>query len=105
VLIARGDALLATGDVTAARLMYRRAADAQSVAGTVAMGMTFDPGLLAQIRVQGLAADPQLAAMWYQRAAGLGSPEAVRLLRELRDEDAERTGLSVSATHRSDPGR
>ncbi len=88
VLIARGDGLLASGDVTAARLMYRRAADAHSVAGTVAMGMTFDPTLLAQIRVQGLAADTQLAAMWYQRAVALGSSDAVRLLRQLDDKAA-----------------
>ncbi len=105
VLIGRGDSLLAIGDVTAARLMYRRAADAQSVAGIVAMGMTFDPKVLAEIGVQGLGADRQQAAMWYQRAAGLGSLEAVRLLRHLRDEGGEATELSASATHRSDPGR
>ena len=89
ILISRGDALLATGDVTAARLMYRRAADTQSIAGALAMGMTFDPKVLAQIGVQGLSADTQLAALWYQRAATLGSSDAVRLLRQLRSDDVK----------------
>jgi TPR repeat protein len=89
VLISRGDALLSTGDITAARLMYRRAADARSVTGVVAMGMTFDPKVLAQIGVRGLLADTSQAKMWYLRAAALGSPEAVRLLRQLQDEDAK----------------
>ncbi len=86
MLIARGDALLATGDITAARLMYHRAADTQSMAGALAMGMTFDPKLLAQIGVQGLSADTQRAAIWYQRAVALGSSDAVELLRQLRNE-------------------
>jgi TPR repeat protein len=89
VLISRGDALLSTGDITAARLMYGRAADAQSVAGALAMGMTFEPKMLAQIGVQGLPADTQRAEIWYQRAAALGSSDAVRLLRRLRGEDAK----------------
>jgi TPR repeat protein len=87
VLISRGDALLSTGDVTAARLMYGRAADAQSVAGALAMGMTFEPKMLAQIGVQGMPADTQRAEIWYQRAAALGSSDAVRLLQLLRGED------------------
>ncbi len=89
VLIVRGDALLSAGDITAARLMYRRAADAQSVAGVVAMGMTYDPKVLAQIGVRGLPADTQTAEMWYQRAAVLGSSAAVRLLRQLHGEEAQ----------------
>ncbi len=85
VLIARGDALLSTGDVTAARLMYGRAAGSASAEGAVAMGMTFDPKVLSQYGVQGLQADPRQAAAGYQRAADLGSAEGLRLLRQLQD--------------------
>jgi TPR repeat protein len=84
VLIARGEALLASGDVTAARLMYSRAADSDSAEGAIAMGMTFDPKVLSQIGVLGPQADPQHAISWYQRAAALGSSEARRLLIQLR---------------------
>jgi TPR repeat protein len=84
MLIARGNALLASGDVTAARLMYSRAADSDSAEGAVAMGMTFDPKMLSQIGVLGPHADPQHAISWYQRAAALGSGEARRLLTRLQ---------------------
>jgi TPR repeat protein len=89
VLITRGDELLSTGDVTAARLMYSRAAAAASADGAAAMGMTFDPTILPRFGVQGLQADRQQATIWYQRAADLGSAEARQLLKQLRDAAAE----------------
>jgi hypothetical protein len=89
VLITRGDELLSTGDVTAARLMYGRAAAAASADGAAAMGMTFDPTILPRFGVRGLEADRQQATIWYQRAADLGSSEARQLLKQLRDAAAE----------------
>ena len=84
VLIARGDELLATGDVNAARLMYQRAATADSAEGAVAMGMTYDPRVLANIGVRGLVGDPQRAVTWYKRASDLGSPDGPRLIAQLQ---------------------
>jgi hypothetical protein len=83
VLLARGDALLATGDIVAARLMYERVAESNSATAAVALGMTYDPRFLAQIGVRGIAADPQRATIWYRRASALGSIVATRLLTRL----------------------
>ena len=88
-LITRGDELLSIGDVTAARLMYSRAAESASADGATAMAMTFDPNILPQLGVQGLQADPGQATIWYRRAANLGSSEARQLLKQLRDGAAE----------------
>ena len=76
--------MLATGDVSAARLMYQRAAGSNSAQGALAMGRTYDPRFLTQIGARGIAADPKQAVTWYLRAADLGSPEAPKLLEDLR---------------------
>ena len=83
MLVRRGDALLALGDVSAARLFYERAAAAGSGAAALAMGRTHDPGILAGLGVRGLRADREAAAAWYRRALGMGEPEAEALLRRL----------------------
>ncbi len=75
-MVRRGDALLQRGDVSAARLLYERAAAAGSGRAATAMGKTFDPTFLAGIGVSGTGADPALATRWYRRAAGLGDEEA-----------------------------
>ena len=84
MLLDRGNALLATGDLSAARAMYERAADADSGQAAAALGMTYDPRFLAQIGVQGMEPDPKRAIAWYQRASGLGSAEGQRLLIQLQ---------------------
>jgi TPR repeat protein len=83
ILLTRGNALLATGDVAAARLMYEHAARSYSGPAAIAMGMTYDPRFLAQIGAQGIAPDPQRAAIWYRHAADLGSAEGAQLLAQL----------------------
>jgi TPR repeat protein len=75
-MVRRGDALLQRGDVSAARLLYERAAAAGSGRAATAMGKTFDPTFLAGIGVSDTGADPALATRWYRRAAGLGDEEA-----------------------------
>lgn len=82
-LLARGDALLETGDIVAARLLYERAAASSSGRGALAAGMTYDPRFLAQIGSRGIAADPRAAAAWYRRASTLGEPQAALLLTRL----------------------
>jgi len=75
-LLARGDALIAIGDIAAARLVYQRAVTRGSELAATAMGKTYDPGFLGQIGAIGVLADPEAAAAWYRKAAALsgGNP-------------------------------
>jgi TPR repeat protein len=89
-LVRRGDAMLAIGDVSAARLLYERAADAGSGPAATAMGRSYDPAALAMLGVRGLRPDPEAAAFWYRRAMALGDPEAGPLARHLAGRNQER---------------
>jgi TPR repeat protein len=82
-LVRRGDAMLAVGDVSAARLLYERAASAGSGPAATAMGRTYDPTVLAALGVRGLRPDPATALTWYRRATALGDAEAEPLARRL----------------------
>lgn len=82
-LLARGDALFAVGDVSAARLCYERAAAGGSARAAAAVGKTYDPAFLATINVKGMEPDLGSAAAWYRQAAALGDHEAPALLRNL----------------------
>jgi len=75
-MVRRGDALLQYGDVSAARLLYERAASAGSARAATAMGKTFDAAVLAGIGAVGLSPDPALAALWYRRGLSLGDEDA-----------------------------
>ena len=82
-LVRRGDAMMAIGDVSAARLLYERAAAAGSGAAATALGRSYDPAALATLRVRGLRGDAAAAAAWYRRGVSLGDPEAMGLARRL----------------------
>jgi hypothetical protein len=83
-LLARGDDLLATGDVAAARLFYQRAAELGSAAAATAVGHTYDPAVLELLRVRGARGDAQMAAEWYRKAIAAGDRQAeIRLKRLL----------------------
>ena len=82
-MVRRGDALLQRGDVSAARLLYDRAAAAGSAHAATAMGKTYDATVLAGIGVVGLSPDPALAALWYRRGLSLGDEEARTRLQSL----------------------
>jgi TPR repeat protein len=82
-LRARGDALLATGDIVSARLFYERAAEGGDAQAALLAGQTFDPGFLARAGVRGVRGDRAQAAQWYHRAGALGSAEADRRLKIL----------------------
>ena len=47
--------MLALGDISAARLLYERAAALGSAKAATALGKTYDPAFLASIQVSGLA--------------------------------------------------
>jgi type II secretory pathway predicted ATPase ExeA len=80
ILLDRGAAMLATGDISAARLLYKRAADAGSAQAAVEIGKTYEPTFLANRRAIGIQADPSVAAGWYRRALSLGGTKAASLL-------------------------
>jgi hypothetical protein len=80
VLLRRGMDLIASGDISAARLVLRRAADANDAEAALALGATYDPFVLRKLRVYGLTADPAMARVWYEKAKELGSEAATRRL-------------------------
>jgi hypothetical protein len=83
MLVKRAEDFLKIGDIAAARLALRRAANSGHAPAALALGMTFDPFFLAEQGVLGFAAEPAQARSWYERAAELGSSEAPRRLERL----------------------
>jgi hypothetical protein len=84
-LLKRGKDLIATGDLVAARLTLRRAAEANNAEAALALGATYDPLVLRQLNVYGLAPDAAMARSWYEKAAKLGSSSASRRLEMLTE--------------------
>jgi hypothetical protein len=82
-LIKRGETFIANGDIAAARLLLRRAAEAGNARAALALGATYDPSVLKQLGVLGAAADIAQARAWYEKASELGSAEAPRRLEQL----------------------
>jgi TPR repeat protein len=93
VLLDRGAAMLAGGDLSAARKLYARAADNGSGPAAEEVGKTYDPSFLAGRHAVGIRPDPALAATWYRRAIGLGDAGAAELL--------ERVGADATAVNAS----
>jgi TPR repeat protein len=83
LLVARSQELISQGDVGAARILLRRAAEARDAGATLALGATYDPVMLTIIRAQGVAADPSMARDWYKKASEFGSQEAQERLDRL----------------------
>jgi hypothetical protein len=83
VLLKRGQELLHYGDLAAAQLMLRQAAEAKNAEAALTLGSTYDPVTLRELRVYGFSADVGMARTWYEKAKELGSPEAARRLDNL----------------------
>jgi hypothetical protein len=83
VLLKRGKDLITAGDLAAARLALRRAADANNAEAALALAATYDPLVLRELKVYGFTGDAAMARAWYQKAAELGSPAAPRRLEML----------------------
>ena len=77
IYLQRGNEFLANGNVASAREFYRRAANAESAQGALALGATYDPNYFDRLGIQGMLADPEMARKWYDRAAELGSKDAI----------------------------
>jgi TPR repeat protein len=88
MLVEHGERLMTSGDVVAARIVLRRAAESNDAAAALILGSAYDPVVLRQLNVRGLVADISTARSWYRRAKDLGSPEASRRLEVL--ESAEK---------------
>jgi hypothetical protein len=83
LLLDQGKQFFDVGDLIAARILFLRAAYAGDAAAAVAMGATYDPVVLADRGVRGVAADLDKARSWYERAREMGSPEGPRRLEML----------------------
>jgi hypothetical protein len=84
VLLKRGKDLIADGDISAARLILKRAADANNAEAALALAATYDPFVLRELKVYGFTPDAAMARVWYEKATELGSPAAPRRLEMLK---------------------
>lgn len=82
-LLTRGDAMLALGNVSAARLLYERAALAGSAIAAAATARTYDPEVLTSLGAIGIRGDAAAAANWYRRAVAMGETASAEPLRRL----------------------
>jgi hypothetical protein len=83
MLLKRGKDAFSTGDLAAARLLLRRAAEAGSAEAALALGATYDPLIIRRLGAIGAAPDAVQARQWYQKAVALGSPTASQPLAQL----------------------
>ena len=81
--VSRGNEMLASKDISAARKFYLYAANGGSAAAAMALARTFDPAYLAELGVVGLRPDLTLAEAWYRKAVVLGDPDAKARLQAL----------------------
>ena len=84
-LLKRAKGLLAIGDITSARLLLERAADAQEPEAALMLAGTYDPQVLGSQDMRSVTPDPAAARVWYQKAAQLGSADAKRRLGQLQN--------------------
>ncbi len=83
-LLKRGQELFETGDLSSARLLLRRAAEARDPRAALILAATYDPIVLKELGVYGSAPDVAMAQAWYEKAKEFGSREAPRRLELLR---------------------
>ena len=82
-LLKRGQQLAASGDIAAARLTLRPAAEARNAQAALALGATYDPVVLRSLGIMGVTPDAAMARGWYEKAKEYGSAEAPRRLEML----------------------
>ena len=79
-LLKRGQQLAASGDIAAARLTLRPAAEARNAQAALALGATYDTVVLYSLGIFGVPPDKAMARSWYEKAKEYGSAEAPRRL-------------------------
>jgi TPR repeat protein len=84
LMMKTGADLIASGDFSAARLMYRRLAEDGEPRAAFALAETYDPLVLGKLKISmGITPDVALAQSWYEKAKELGSDAAPERLRRL----------------------
>jgi hypothetical protein len=68
-LVAKGNALLDSGDIIAARQFFTQAAELGNAEGSFGVARSYDPKVFAKLNVVGLQPDEKVAAEWYKKAA------------------------------------
>jgi len=81
-MLARASELLSHGDVAAARLLLRRAAQRDNAQAALELAGTYDATVLRRFGSFS-DADPAQAREWYRKAAQLGSADAAERLRQM----------------------
>jgi hypothetical protein len=84
-LMRQGQQAMTGGDISAARVAFRRLADAGNAAAALALAETYDPSYLAEQGVIGLSGDRATAKQLYERARALGATEADGMLARLAE--------------------
>ena len=84
-LLKRAKGLLAIGDITSARLLLERAADAQEADAALMLAGTYDPQVLGAQDMRSITPDPAMARLWYEKAIQLGSSDAKRRLSQIQN--------------------
>jgi hypothetical protein len=79
-LFKRGEEYMGQGRISAARLLFQRAAQACDMKATFALGATYDPIILKKLGVTLLDPNIATARAWYEQARQLGLSEASRQL-------------------------
>ena len=74
-LLKRAEALIGSGDLAAARLVLRRAAEAGDARAAMMLGGTYDPSVLEKLGVRGVVPDFAMARNWYEKAKRFGATE------------------------------
>ena len=82
-LLKRADSLIASGDVAAARLVLRRAAEAGEARAAMTLAGSYDPTVLEKLGVHGVVPDLAMARSWYEKARRFGAAEATSQLDRL----------------------
>jgi TPR repeat protein len=72
-LMNRGTEFVANGNIGAARLMFKLAAEAGEATAAFALAETYDPSVLEKLGAKGVTPDVALAQQWYEKARALGS--------------------------------
>ena len=82
-MLQRANDFIKAGDLSAARLLLQRAAEAGNAHAALTLASTFDPNVLKALGFQDAGADVAMARLWYERAVKFGSAEAPQQLQQL----------------------
>jgi hypothetical protein len=84
LMVKGGLELMGNGNIAAARMMFRPAAESGDAVAAFALAETYDPSVLKQLgAIGGITSDVSLANTWYEKARALGSPLARERLERL----------------------